>query len=221
MELYLDTADIRAIERLAPILPLAGVTTNPSIVAAGRMPLRELLPALRSVLGPQARLFAQVLGHDADTMVAEARQLRELDADIVIKVPVTRAGLTAIQQLARDRIPTLGTAVYTPLQGLLAAQAGAEYIAPYVNRIDAQGGNGIASVRELQQLLQQHVPTSAVLTASFKTPRQVLDCLLAGCTALTIPVDIAEQMLTSPAVDAAIAKFDQDWAGAFGDNTLG
>lgn len=220
MELYLDTADIKAIERLAPVLPLAGVTTNPSIVAAGKTPLRELLPALRQLLGPQARLFAQVLSRDAAGMVAEAWQLRELDADVVVKVPVTRQGLIALKQLARDRIPTLGTAVYAPLQGLLAAQAGAEYIAPYVNRIDAQGGNGIASVRELQQLLQQHVPTSAVLAASFKTPRQVLECLLAGCSALTIPVDIAEQMLTSPAVDAAITKFDQDWSGAFGSSAL-
>ena len=220
MELYLDTADLKAIERLAPVLPLAGVTTNPSIVAAGKTPLRELLPALRQLLGPQARLFAQVLAQDAAGMVAEAWQLREMDADVVIKVPVTRQGLMALKQLAQDRIPTLGTAVYAPLQGLLAAQAGAEYIAPYVNRIDAQGGNGIASVRELQQLLQQHVPTSAVLAASFKTPRQVLDCLLAGCSALTIPVDIAEQMLTSPAVDAAITKFDQDWCGAFGSSAL-
>uniref|UniRef100_UPI0028E8CE14 transaldolase family protein n=1 Tax=Aeromonas piscicola TaxID=600645 RepID=UPI0028E8CE14 len=106
--------------------------------------------------------------------------------------------------------------VYTPLQGWLAAVAGAEYVAPYVNRLDAQGGDGIATVQELQQLLELHAPNSKVLAASFRTPRQALDCLLAGCQSITLPLDVAEQLLNVPAVDAALAKFDLDWQRAFG-----
>ncbi len=87
MELYLDTADLTAIARLSRILPLAGVTTNPSIVAASGRPLRELIPALRELLGPQARLFAQVLATDAELMVKEAEQLRALDSNLVVKIP--------------------------------------------------------------------------------------------------------------------------------------
>ncbi|MFQ1880324.1 fructose-6-phosphate aldolase [Aeromonas veronii] len=216
MELYLDTADVAAVRRWSRILPLAGVTTNPSITAAVGLPLCELLPALRDVLGPKARLFAQVMAKTETEMVREAFALRELDPDLVIKIPVCAEGLAAIKSLTANGVPTLGTAVYTPLQGWLAAVAGAEYVAPYVNRLDAQGGDGIATVQELQQLLALHAPNSKVLAASFRTPRQALDCLLAGCQSITLPLDVAEQLLNVPAVDAVLAKFDQDWQRAFG-----
>ncbi|PVF13478.1 fructose-6-phosphate aldolase, partial [Yersinia pestis] len=91
---------------------------------------------------------------------------------------------------------------------------------PYVNRLDAQGSDGIAMVRELQQLLTLHAPNAKVLAASFRTPRQVLDCLLAGCQSVTIPVDVAEQFISTPAVKAAIEQFEQDWQGAFGTTML-
>ncbi|WP_172731497.1 fructose-6-phosphate aldolase [Pluralibacter gergoviae] len=220
MELYLDTSDVAAVRRLARIFPLAGVTTNPSIVAAGGRPLDALLPALRDALGGQGRLFAQVLANDADEMVAEAKRLRGMVTDIVVKVPVTAQGLAAIKMLKQEGIPTLGTAVYGAAQGLMAALAGAEYVAPYVNRIDAQGGSGIRSVEELQQLLALHAPQAKVLAASFKTPRQALDCLLASCQAITLPLDVAQQMIASPAVDAAVEKFAVEWEGAFGRRGL-
>ncbi|MNG98552.1 Fructose-6-phosphate aldolase 1 [compost metagenome] len=216
MELYLDTADVAAVRRWSRVLPLAGVTTNPSIAAAGGQPLASLLPALREVLGPKARLFVQVMAKTEAGMVREALALRELDPDLVIKIPVCGEGLAAIKTLTMEGGPTLGTAVYTPLQGWLAALAGAEYVAPYVNRLDAQGGDGIKAVQELQQLLALHVPGSKVLAASFRTPRQALDCLLAGCQSITLPLDVAEQLLNVPAVDAALARFDQDWQRAFG-----
>ncbi|MDQ2312672.1 fructose-6-phosphate aldolase [Pluralibacter gergoviae] len=220
MELYLDTSDVAAVRWLARIFPLAGVTTNPSIVAAGSRPLDALLPALRDALGGQGRLFAQVLANDADEMVAEAKRLRGMVTDIVVKVPVTAQGLAAIKMLKQEGIPTLGTAVCGAAQGLMAALAGADYVAPYVNRIDAQGGSGIRSVEELQQLLALHAPQAKVLAASFKTPRQALDCLLAGCQAITLPLDVAQQMIASPAVDAAVEKFAVEWEGAFGRRGL-
>jgi fructose-6-phosphate aldolase 1 len=220
MELYLDTSDVAAVKKLARIFPLAGVTTNPSIVAAGKKPLETLLPELQGALGGQGRLFAQVMANTAEGMVNDARKLRGIISDIVVKVPVTAEGLAAIKILKAEGIPTLGTVVYGAAQGLLAALAGAEYIAPYVNRIDAQGGNGIRSVEELQQLLELHAPESKVLAASFKTPRQALDCLLVGCQSITLPLDVAQQFIASPAVDAAMDKFEQDWLGAFGRTTL-
>ena len=139
---------------------------------------------------------------------------------LVVKIPVTSEGLAAIKMLKKEGITTLGTAVYSASQGLLAALAGAKYIAPYVNRIDAQGGDGIRTVQELQTLLELHAPNSMVLAASFKTPRQALDCLLAGCESITLPLDVAQQFITSPAVDAAIVKFEQDWQGAFGRTSI-
>lgn len=220
MELYLDTSDVAAVKKLARVFPLAGVTTNPSIVAAGKKPLETLLPELQDALGGQGRLFAQVMANTAEEMVSDARKLRSIIADLVVKVPVTAEGLAAIKMLKAEGIPTLGTAVYGAAQGMLAALAGAEYVAPYVNRIDAQGGSGIRSVEELQQLLELHAPESKVLAASFKTPRQALDCLLVGCQSITLPLDVAQQFIASPAVDAAIDKFEQDWMGAFGRTSL-
>ncbi|MGU3522130.1 fructose-6-phosphate aldolase [Enterobacteriaceae bacterium C23F] len=220
MELYLDTSDVAAVKKLARVFPLAGVTTNPSIVAAGKKSLETLLPELQDALGGNGRLFAQVMANTAEGMVQDARKLRSIISDLVVKVPVTAEGLAAIKMLKAEGIPTLGTAVYGAAQGMLAALAGAEYVAPYVNRIDAQGGSGIRSVEELQQLLEMHAPESKVLAASFKTPRQALDCLLVGCQSITLPLDVAQQFIASPAVDAAIDKFEQDWMGAFGRTSL-
>lgn len=220
MELYLDTSDVAAVKALARVLPLAGVTTNPSIVAAGKERLEVLLPQLQEAMGGQGRLFAQVMATTAEGMVNDARKLRAIIADIVVKVPVTAEGLAAIKLLKEEGIPTLGTAVYGAAQGLLAALAGAEYVAPYVNRVDAQGGDGIQTVTDLQTLLNMHAPHAKVLAASFKTPRQALDCLLAGCESITLPLDVAQQFMTSPAVDAAIVKFEQDWQEAFGRTSI-
>lgn len=216
MELYLDTADIEAIKRLAPVLPINGVTTNPSIVAKSGKAIFALLDELQDVLGYDKLLFAQVLASDAKGMIKEAKQLREVVPSIVIKIPVNAQGLIAIKELTQQGITTLGTAVYGAGQGFLAALAGAKYIAPYVNRIDAQGGNSKDTVLELQKLLDLHCPESVVLAASFRTPRQALDCMLAGCKAITLPVDVAELFISDPAVEAAVAKFEQDWCSAFG-----
>ncbi|HBM9257438.1 TPA: fructose-6-phosphate aldolase [Citrobacter freundii] len=220
MELYLDTSDVDAVKALARIFPLAGVTTNPSIVAAGNQTLEVLLPQLQEAMGGQGRLFAQVMATTAEGMVSDARKLRAIIADIVVKVPVTAEGLAAIKLLKEEGIPTLGTAVYGAAQGLLAALAGAEYVAPYVNRVDAQGGDGIQTVTDLQTLLKMHAPHAKVLAASFKTPRQALDCLLAGCESITLPLDVAQQMISSPAVDAAVAKFEHDWQSVFGRTSI-
>jgi len=220
MELYLDTADISAVKRLSRILPLQGVTTNPSIVAKARTSLWEVLPALRDALGGEGKLFAQVLANQAEKMVEEAELLHSRVPGLVVKVPVTAEGLAAIKILRTRKIPTLGTAVYGAGQGLLSALAGAEYVAPYVNRLDAQGGDGIEMVTQLQKLLTLHAPHAKVLAASFKTPRQALDCLLAGCQSITIPVDVAEQFVSAPAVQAAVVKFEEDWQGAFGQLSL-
>lgn len=220
MEFYLDTANVEEVKRLALIFPISGVTTNPSIIAASGKPLSAVLPKLREAIGPQGRLFAQVMGHEANEMIKEAQQLREIIPDIVVKVPVTEAGLTAIRKLKDINIPTLGTVVYSAIQGLLAAMAGAEYVAPYVNRVDSQGGSGIQLVSDLQMLLYKHAPSCQVLSASFTTPRQALECMLIGNGAITLPLDVVQHFLNTPAVDAAVNKFDDDWQKAFGVSSL-
>lgn len=215
MELYLDTADTNIVRQLHPSLPLAGVTTNPSLVAKAGKPLLHLLQEMRDILGENAKLFAQVLSNDANEIIEQAHLLYEKCPNLIIKIPVTLNGLQAIKQLSQQHIPTLGTAVYGAGQGFLAALAGAQYVAPYVNRIDSQGGNGVATVNELQTLINQHSTTTKVLAASFKTPRQVLDTLLTGCQAITLPPEITLLFVSDPAVFAALDKFAEDWHSTF------
>lgn len=220
MELYLDTANIADIKRLIPALPIKGVTTNPSLVAKEGKNIFYLLDELQDILGPDSRLFAQVIANNAKEMVSEAEKLVANHPNLVVKIPVNSQGLIAIKTLTTQGITILGTAVYGAGQGFLAALAGAHYIAPYVNRIDTQGGCAKETVRELQQLLTLHSCESMVLAASFKTPRQALDCMLIGCQSITLPADVAELFISDPAVDAATTKFEQDWSKAFGSLTL-
>lgn len=123
MELYLDTANVAEVERLARIYPLAGVTTNPSIIAAGKVPVWDVLPRLQKAVGPEGTLFAQTMSRDAQGMVEEAKRLSNAVPGLVVKIPVTAEGLAAIKLLKKEGIPTLGTAVYSASQGLLAALA--------------------------------------------------------------------------------------------------
>ncbi|MDO4626642.1 MAG: fructose-6-phosphate aldolase [Pasteurellaceae bacterium] len=215
MEFYLDTANIKLVKKLYRILPLSGVTTNPSIIAKENLNLVDVLQSLQDIFENKGNLFAQVLGHTENEIVEEAMKLREKFPSIIVKIPVIPEGIAAIKTLSKNNIPTLGTAVYGAAQGLLSALSGSIYIAPYVNRIDSQNGNGIQTVSELQTLLNLHSPKSKILAASFRTPRQVLDCMLTGCAAVTVPPEIAELFLKDPAVFSAIDQFDQDWFTTF------
>jgi fructose-6-phosphate aldolase 1 len=216
MELYLDTSDLKTIEELWSILPLSGVTTNPNIVAKGGLPLEELLPKIRAIVGPGATLFAQVLARESAAMIEEALRLRDLDPKLIVKIPALPAGFCAIKQLSARGVATVGTAVFAPMQGFFAAKAGARYVAPYVNSVDSGGGDGVQLVRNLQGLLDLHCPSCSILAASFRTPMQVMECLLAGAKAVTLSPDTARLLMTSAQAEAVIQRFEGEWRKAFG-----
>ena len=214
-ELYLDTARLADIERLSKALPLAGVTTNPSILAAGNMGLNQWLPSLIEHLGIDCRVHVQVVSNTLEEIVAEAQALHDLPYDIVVKIPAHAAGLAAIKRLKRHDIPILATAIYNVQQGMLAALNGADYLAPYLNRIENQGGDGIGVIAELQNLIDGYHLPSKLLVASFKNVQQVMQVMKLGVGAVTLPVDIADHMLTTPATDAAVEVFQRDWQAVF------
>ena len=220
MEIYLDTADIEEVRKLSQVLPIAGVTTNPSIIAQSAQPIETLLPELKAAMGGKGRVFAQVIARDIDTMIEEALRIGNIADNTVIKITVTEAGLVAIKQLKQKNMLVLGTAIYSVSQGLMAALAGADYIAPYVHRMDRQGSDGVRVVRELQTLISMHNLPTKILAASFKTPRQVVDCLLSGASAVTLPIELAYSIIRSPVVDDAINKFTDDWSLAFNRQSL-
>ncbi|MCB1986682.1 MAG: fructose-6-phosphate aldolase [Burkholderiales bacterium] len=215
-ELYLDTADIHQIIRYNACLPIRGITTNPSILARANTGLSEFLPKVTEVLGEQARIHVQVVTESTDAMCNEAFNLRKLPFDIVVKIPATETGLAAIKILKSQHIPVLATAIYSAQQGFLAALCGADYLAPYVNRIDTTGASGISVVADLQALIDRHQLPGKLLPASFKNTQQVFGALKAGVSAITIPAEIANELLTHPAVQPDVDSFNQNWRAVFG-----
>jgi len=216
IELYLDSVDVAQVSRLNSCLPVCGVTTNPSILANAGIGLTQALSELSAVLGDKARFHVQVVTETVDEMLAEAIAIDKLPFDMVVKVPATETGLAAIKKIKRRGILVLATAIYSTQQGFLAAMCGADYLAPYVNRMDTMGGDGVAVVVELQQLLRVNNIDCKLLPASFKNTKQVIEVMKLGVGAITLPVDVALQMITHPAVDPAVEKFNQDWRDTFG-----
>ncbi|MDJ0087324.1 transaldolase family protein [Pantoea allii] len=220
MELYIDSADTFAIREMVKILPVNGVTTNPSLVAKSGVELTHLISDIRTILGEEKLIFAQVLASDTPNIIREAQYLHEMCANMVVKIPVDRAGLAAMTQLKQRNIPTLGTAVYSTSQAMLAAFAGADYIAPYFNSMENNNINAKQAISDIQQFIQLHKMDCKILAASFKNTTQVADCLLAGAAAVTLPVDVMCEMFNSPLAKHAIDDFSHDWNQAFNRQQL-
>ncbi|WP_428353578.1 transaldolase family protein [Methyloprofundus sp.] len=217
-QLLLDTADVKKIAEINEYLPVAGVTTNPSIMAGAGTGVNFVLPAIVEVLGEDTQLFVQALSTTVDGIVEEAHKLSEMPyKNLTVKIPTTPIGLAAMKKLRSTNIRTLATAIYTVQQGFLAALNGADFMSPYVNRIDTLNNDGVGVCAEIQHLLNVHDLPTILTPASFKSTQQVLDCLATGCGAITLPVDVIEQMVNFPAVQPAVAKFNKDWSAAFGD----
>ncbi|CAH0528753.1 fructose-6-phosphate aldolase [Vibrio hippocampi] len=217
IELYLDTADVAQTKRFNQCLPLQGITTNPTILAKSKQGLNETLKEMQDALGGKPRFHAQVVSTSIEGMVEEARQINELPYDMVVKIPATETGLAAIKLTKAQGIKVLATAIYSAQQGFLAALCGADYLAPYVNRIDALNGNGVEVVADLQLLLDQNQLPAKILAASFKNTQQAMEVMKLGIEAITLPVDVAAAMFAHPAVEPAVAQFGHDWKQAFGD----
>jgi fructose-6-phosphate aldolase 2 len=220
MLFLLDTANVREIARCFNLFPVAGVTTNPTLIAKEKRPFYDILMDIRNVIGEETMLHAQVLGADAETMVAEANQLRDrLGAGILPKIPVTPQGMKAIRILAASGFSVTATAIVTPLQALVAARAGAAFTAPYVNRIDNIGGDGVGVVTNIARLFSVYGLATKILTASFKNVQQVQDVALAGAHTATLAPDLLDQIISHPLTDSGVAGFNADWAAAYGADT--
>jgi len=215
IELYLDFVDIKQISRLNACLPVKGVTTNPTILANADTGVAQALSEIDKVID-EARFHVQVVSQTVEEIVEEAIEIDKLPFDMVVKIPATEIGLAAIKRVKKRGIQVLATAIYSSQQGILAALCGADYLAPYINRMDTMGGNGIAVVADLQQLITINGLDCKLLPASFKNTMQVMEVMKLGVGAITLPIDVALQMINHPAVDPAVEKFSQDWRDTFG-----
>ncbi|HJB06872.1 MAG TPA: fructose-6-phosphate aldolase [Candidatus Enterocloster faecavium] len=217
MKLMIDEGQIQVIRRLYDVFPAEGVTTNPSILAKTGRPPYEVLKEIRAFIGKEAQLHVQVTGESREEMLEESRRIRrELGENTFIKVPVNREGMAAIRLMKQDKALVTGTAVYTRMQAYLAAQAGADYVAPYVNRIDNLGADGIQTVKDIHALFRNNGLSTQVLAASFKNSQQVQELCLCGIGAATVSADVMERLLKNDAVDMAVSVFRKDFEGLCG-----
>ncbi|WP_160724890.1 transaldolase family protein [Bacillus sp. USDA818B3_A] len=217
MKLYIDSANVKKIEYINEYYPIAGVTTNPSIIVKENRPYLDLLKEIRAVIGDEKELFVQAIGGSAEEIVEEAKFIqRQITGNVVVKIPVTEEGIKAIKLLAPEKIPTLATTIYTSFQALIAGMAGAKYVAPYVNRIDNLTGNGVKVVSEISQFFSSYLMTTEIIAASFKNVQQVHDVCLAGAQSVTVGTDLIEKFLAFPATLQDVSAFKNEWQNMYG-----
>ena len=214
MKIYLDTAAIDDIRTAARWGILSGVTTNPSLFARIGGTYDDVLKQICEITsGP---VSAEVIADDAQGMLREGRHFAALASNIVVKVPMSEAGLEAIAKLAQEGIQTNCTLIFSANQGLLAARAGASFLSPFVGRLDDISEDGMNVVRELVGIVRIHDLKTEVLAASIRHPRHVTEAALAGAHIATVPLKVLRQLVHHPLTDAGIVQFRSDWASVQG-----
>lgn len=218
MKLIVDHADLDQIKEMFEYFPVSGVTTNPTIITRTGKDPYEVLKSIREFIGADAELHAQVISSDAEGMMAEAKVMREtVGGNFYVKIPTTKEGLKAIKNLKKQGFQITATAVYTSIQAYLAAEAGADYVAPYLNRIDNLGYDGIQTACEIHDIFENNGYQTKVLAASFKNTQQALELAKYGVAAATVAPDVIRNFVNNVAVDSAVAAFVKDFSATYGE----
>ncbi|GAB6168683.1 fructose-6-phosphate aldolase [Clostridium carnis] len=214
MKIFIDTANIEEIRKANELGVICGVTTNPSLIAREGRDLKEVINEICSIVdGP---ISAEVMSLKSDEMVEEGTKLSAMHKNIVIKIPMCEEGLKAVKQLSAKGIKTNVTLIFSPLQALLAARAGATYVSPFLGRMDDIGNPGIDLIRQIAEIFDIHGIQTEIISASVRNPMHVLDAALAGSHIATIPYGVIVQMTKHTLTDIGIDKFIADYEKAFG-----
>lgn len=210
MKFFVDTAEIDEIREFSEIGVLDGVTTNPSLVARSGRNFAEVIEEICSVVeGP---VSAEVAATDVETMLAEGRYLAKIASNVTVKVPVTPAGIHACKVLSDEGISVNVTLCFSPAQALLAAKAGADFVSPFVGRLDDIGENGMALVADIVAIFRQYPALrTRVLTASVRGPAHVAAAARVGSDVATVPPQVLRQLFQHPLTDIGLERFLADW----------
>jgi len=210
MKFFIDTADINEIKAAMEMGLIDGVTTNPTLVSKTGRPFLEVAKEIvETVPGP---VSLEVVSLDTQGMVDEARQLAKFGDNVVIKIPMTTEGLKAVKILSSEGIKTNVTLVFSPLQALLAAKAGATYVSPFVGRLDDIGHDGMELISQVVQIYENYGFETEIIVASVRHPQHVLQAALIGADIATIPFKVIKQLAKHPLTDIGIERFLEDWA---------
>jgi len=209
MKFFIDTADVKEIRQAHDLGLVDGVTTNPSLIAKSGRKFEDVIKEIAGIVdGP---ISAEVVSLDADGMIREAGELAKIHKNIVIKLPMTPEGLKACAALTREGIKTNVTLIFTPMQALLAAKAGATYVSPFVGRLDDISQDGMGIIDDIKTIFDNYGYQSEIIVASVRNPVYVLNAALIGADIATIPYSVMLQLAKHPLTDAGIERFLKDW----------
>ncbi len=209
MKFFIDTANLEEIKTAEGWGLLDGVTTNPSLIAKEKRPFRELVSEICSIVdGP---VSAEAVSTDSEGLVSEARDLAKIHKNIVVKIPMTLEGMKAVKTVSQEGIKTNVTLVFSPVQALMAAKAGATYVSPFVGRLDDISHTGLDIVGDILDIFETYSYKTEVIVASIRSTLHVRDAALMGAHIATIPFKVLAQLAKHPLTDIGIDRFMKDW----------
>ncbi|WP_044935962.1 fructose-6-phosphate aldolase [Pseudobutyrivibrio sp. LB2011] len=218
MKLFVDTGKIEDIKKANDLGVICGVTTNPSLIAKeGGRSQEEILKEIASIVDGPISGEVKATTVDAEGMIKEGREIAAMHPNMVVKIPMTAEGLKAVKVLSAEGIKTNVTLIFSANQAILAANAGASYVSPFLGRLDDINMPGIDLIRDIAEIFDIYGYDTEIIAASVRNPIHVTDCALAGAHIATVPYHVIEQMINHPLTTAGIEKFQKDYVAVFGE----
>ena len=217
MKFFIDTANVDEIRQANDMGIICGVTTNPSLIAKEGRDFKEVIKEITSIVDGPISGEVKATTVDAEGMIREGREIAAIHPNMVVKIPMTVEGLKAVKVLSAEGIKTNVTLIFTANQALLAAEAGATYVSPFLGRLDDINQPGIELVRTIAEIFAVYGYETEIIAASVRNPIHVTDCALAGADIATVPYKVIEQMTKHPLTDQGIEKFQADYKAVFGE----
>ena len=217
MKFFIDTANVEDIRKANDMGVICGVTTNPSLIAKEGRDFNEVIKEITTIVDGPISGEVKATTVDAEGMIAEGREIAKIHPNMVVKIPMTVEGLKATQVLSSEGIPVNVTLIFSANQAILAANAGAAYVSPFLGRLDDINTPGIDLIRNISEIFDIYGYDTEIIAASVRNPIHVTDCALAGADIATVPYKVIEQMTKHPLTDQGIEKFQADYKAVFGE----
>ena len=212
MKFFLDTANVEDIKEINELGILAGVTTNPSLIAKEKRDIHEVISEIVNIVdGP---ISAEVISLDYENMIKEGEELAKIHKNIVVKIPKTKDGLKAVSYLSKKNIKTNVTLIFSATQALLAARAGATYVSPFLGRLDDIGSNGMILINDISEIFNIHSIDTEIIAASVRHPIHIIEAAKAGADIATVPPMVIDNLIKHPLTNSGIERFIKDWKEA-------
>ena len=217
MKFFIDTANVEDIRKANDMGVICGVTTNPSLIAKEGRDFNEVIKEITTIVDGPISGEVKATTVDAEGMIAEGREIAKIHPNMLVKIPMTVEGLKATKVLSSEGIPVNVTLIFSANQAILAANAGAAYVSPFLGRLDDINTPGIDLIRNISEIFDIYGYDTEIIAASVRNPIHVTDCALAGADIATVPYKVIEQMTKHPLTDQGIEKFQADYKAVFGE----